>query len=94
MFKAGQGELLLNVGHMVTATNLVPCNGLLQEGPVPSIISWSYAFIFNDTLRWLTESYVQRSGEDEEAAELEELMILSDKIHRDRIVQKFGDLRN
>ncbi len=30
----------------------------------------------------------------EEAAELEDLMILSDKIRRDRIVQKFGDRSN
>ncbi len=30
----------------------------------------------------------------EEAAELEELMILSDKICRDRIIQKFGDRIN
>ncbi len=30
----------------------------------------------------------------EEAAELEELMILSDKMRRDCIVQKFGDQSN
>ncbi len=50
----------------------------------------------NDTLRCLTDSY-RGQGRLEDAAELEKLTIekkLSDRTHRDRILQKFGDGSN
>ena len=52
--KGWMGELLLSVGNVVTATNLVHCKvrkvlSIFRLSLIPSSI--------NDTLRWLTESY-------------------------------------